>query len=249
MTGSQLETTDGWNVPRGRGHVVSTDKSAEFRQVLKAYRRGHRAGTVLKVEAEENAAIYYILSGWLALSKSTEDGQRQIIDVILPGEIVHPTSADGHSSWIQIESLSYATVAAVPQTEWSKLQAMDPALRQIETTTVAAALSRMSERMLRLGKGTAESRIAYALIEIGMRLTAITEGEACDYHLPMTQQDLGDFVGLSSVHVCRTLRRLRRSGVISTEDHMDITIHDLDRLAGIAEVDLECLRAEIISVR
>ncbi|RBI71536.1 Crp/Fnr family transcriptional regulator [Roseovarius sp. TE539] len=249
MPGPQVETTEGSKAPVGKGDFLFPGTSPDLRQLLKTHHRGFRAGSILKVEAEESGAIYCLLSGWLALSKLTEDGERQIIDVILPGEIVHPSSADSHTSWIQIETLCYATVAVVPQAAWARLEAADPCMRRIEAVTIAASLSRMSERMLRLGKGTAESRIAYALTEICIRLKAIGESDVCDYHLPMTQQDLGDFVGLSSVHVCRTLRRLSRSGVISTADHMDITIHDLDRLAGIAGVDLDRLRAEIISAR
>ncbi|MEI4196849.1 Crp/Fnr family transcriptional regulator [Roseovarius sp. E0-M6] len=229
--------------------LTSPTASCEMRQALQTRKREYCAGTILKVEAEENTATYCVLSGWLALSKSTIDGERQIIDVILPGEILHPTSADGHSSWIQIETLSRASLAVVPRAEWSKLEATDPTIRKLEATTIAASMSRMSERMLRLGKGTAESRIAYALIELCLRLTAIRQSKNREYHLPMTQKDLGDFVGLSSVHVCRTLRRLNRNGVISTMDHMDIRIHDVETLAHIAEVDLDRLRSEIISVR
>jgi CRP-like cAMP-binding protein len=66
------------------------------------------------------------------------------------------------------------------------------------------------------------------------------------FHIPLTQQVLGDFVGLSSVHVSRTLRRLRRQKVLETGDHLDIVVHDVDRLAQIAEVDLDDLRAQII---
>ena len=65
--------------------------------------------------------------------------------------------------------------------------------------------------------------------------------------MPLGQQQLGDFTGLSSVHVCRTLRRLNRVGVIWTGDHMDITIKDLPALAELAQVDLAALRKEIMT--
>ena len=85
-------------------------------------------------------------------------------------------------------------------------------------------------------------RIAYVLIELCIRVGG--RGTGCDgeFHVPLGQQQLGDFTGLSSVHVCRTLRRLNRVGVIWTEDHMDITIKDLPALAELAQVDLETLR-------
>ena len=101
--------------------------------------------------------------------------------------------------------------------------------------------------MLRLGKSCAETRIAYVLIELCLRLSACAQPAGdCAFHVPLGQQQLGDFIGLSSVHVCRTLRRLSRQGIITTGDHMDIEIHDLTALTELAGVDLADLRTEII---
>ncbi|WP_296762630.1 Crp/Fnr family transcriptional regulator [Sediminimonas sp.] len=249
MSSSEVETTPPGMVSRSECGVPFSDASVHLRRVLKAHMHGYRAETILKFEGEDSAAVYCVQTGWLAVSKSMANGARQIIDVILPGEIIDPYSANGHTSSVQIEALSYTTIAVVPRAVWSRLEDSDPELRHTETTTIAASLSRMSERMLRLGKGTAESRIAYAMIELCMRLGAIGECNNGAFHLPLTQQGLGDFVGLSAVHVCRTLRRLSRSGIISTEDHMDVVIHDLDALADVAGVDPERLRGEIIVTR
>ena len=65
-------------------------------------------------------------------------------------------------------------------------------------------------------------------------------------HVPLGQQQLGDFTGLTAVHVCRTLRRLNRLDMIETGDHMDIAIHDVSALAELAGIDLGVLRKEII---
>jgi CRP-like cAMP-binding protein len=109
-----------------------------------------------------------------------------------------------------------------------------------------AAISRMTERMLRLGKGTAESIIAFALCELWLRTTQQGLFDGGAFHIPMTQQQLGDLCGLSAVHICRTLRRLERANVLTVTNHMDIVVHDVDRLAAIAEIDAEALRKEII---
>ena len=218
----------------------------EFQHILKANKRGFRAGTILKIEGGDSSSVYVVLSGWLALSKSLADGARQIVDIVLPGGIVDPTSADGDTSAVQIEALSYAKVAVVPRGAWTKFGASEPMARHLQAATIAAAQSRMSERMLRLGKGSAETRIAYALIELCMRAEAIGERRKGVCHLPLTQQLLGEYVGLTSVHVCRTMRRLTRNGVISIADHMDIVIRDPDTLADIAGVDLASLRQQII---
>ena len=107
-------------------------------------------------------------------------------------------------------------------------------------------MTRMSERMLRLGKGDAESIIAFALCELCLRSTGLSLREVEEFHIPMTQQQLGDLCGLSSVHICRTLRRMARNGILNVRNHMDVTIHDVDTLAEIAEIDPDELRKEIM---
>lgn len=239
----------------GPPKIAFDDMADHLQRLLNGTRRGLRAGSILKMEGDDCSSVYLVLSGWIALSKSLADGARQIIDIVLPGGIIDPSSADGATSAVQIEALSHAKVAVLPEATWASLRASEPDLQQFDTITLAATLSRMSERMLRLGKGSAETRLAYALIELCMRVAAAgtRRGGAmpgarsdCAYHLPLTQQMLGEYVGLSSVHVCRTMRRFARNNLISMADHMDIVIHDIDALAAIAGVEPDALHRQII---
>jgi len=147
---------------------------------------------------------------------------------------------------MQIEVLSYARIAVVPNVTWANLIEGVPMLRMRENRIISSALSRMSERMLRLGKGTAEMRIAYSLIELYLRLSAIGKVDNDRFHIPLTQQQLGEFAGLSSVHVCRTMRRLSRKNILTVNSQMDITILDLQEMAEIAGVDVAVLNTSII---
>jgi len=203
-------------------------------------------GTRLRCEGDESNALFYVADGWLAVSKSLEDGERQILDFILPGETYDPTAADGRTSFVEIEALSDAVVVTTDRAVWARLLRHYRDLWDAESLRDIAAHARQSERMLRLGKCSAETRVAYALIELCLRLSACATPNASAFHVPLGQQQLVDFIGLSSVHVCRTLRRLARQGIITTGDHMNITIHDVAALADLAGVDLAVLRAEII---
>ncbi|SDZ60015.1 cAMP-binding domain of CRP or a regulatory subunit of cAMP-dependent protein kinases [Jannaschia faecimaris] len=227
-------------------HLPDTSGSAALERTLKTHRRGHRAGSMIELEGGKSNVTYCVLSGWLSLSKSMPDGQRQIIDFALPGDILNPTSADNASSTLQIEAVTYTTVSAIPRNIWGSLTDGLPQLSLLENRIIAGTFSRFSERMLRLGKGSAEARIAYALIELYIRLSAIGQVHGDSFHLPLTQQTLGEFVGLSSVHVCRMVRRLSRLGVISMEGHMAITILDMGTLANIAGIDPGRLENSII---
>jgi len=224
--------------------------SAEYRALgalLEAHRLDRARGAVMKLEGEETGSVYFVISGWLAVSKSLHEGQRQIVDIVLPGEFLDPGSANARTSAVEIESLSQVAVAVLAREDWARLLQGYPELRRRFDRDTAAAVSRMSERMLRLGKGATESRIAYALCELCLRVSELGLVRDSAFHIPMTQQQLGDLAGLSAVHVCRTLRRFSRHGVIKVADHMDIRILDLDALAEIAEIDPAALQNEIIT--
>lgn len=215
-------------------------------KTLAQNRRAIRKGSTLKAEGDTSQHRFCVMEGWLAVSKSLQDGERQIIEFILPGETYDPTSADGRTSFAQIEALCDAMVAAVDTATWERLLQDHPDLWHSERLLENAMQARRSERMLRMGKSSAETRIAYILIELCLRLSEEETGEKCAFHVPLGQQQLGDFSGLSSVHVCRTLRRLSRQGVITAGDHMDICVHDMSALVDLAGVDLETLRTEIV---
>ena len=214
--------------------------------ILSRDRQTVARGATLKTEGDESHARYYVLDGWLAAAKSLEDGDRQILDFVLPGESFDPTGADGRTSFVSIEALCAATVVTIDKADWARLLHADADLQRCEHLRAIAAQARQSERMLRLGRASAETRIAYALIELCLRLSGAHGARSCVFHVPLGQQHLGDFTGLSSVHVCRTLRRLGRLGTLTTDDHMDIRIHDLPDLADRAGVNIATLRAEII---
>jgi len=239
-TQEQSRPFDGISTTRS-GHVATS-----LARLLNRNASAVAKGAVLKIEGEESVSRFCVKSGWLSVSKSLPDGEQQILDFLLPGETFDPTAADGRTSAVRIEALCDAVVAILDRQTWERLLDEQPELQFDERLREIAAQTRQSERMLRLGKASAETRIAYALIEFCMRLTAINSTKDGAFHVPLGQKQLGDFTGLSSVHVCRTLRRMNRSGLITTREQMDIIIHDVHALADIAGIDLGTLRKDII---
>jgi CRP/FNR family transcriptional regulator len=215
-------------------------------ELLGRDKRAVAKGTILKNEEDKSNVRFCVLDGWLSVSKMLRDGEQQILDFILPGETYDPTSADENTSFVQIDTLCDAIIVTIDRKAWARLLQDHPDLHYFERVRETAAQARHSERMLRLGKSSAETRIAYALIELCMRLSAIHGATDGGFYVPLGQKQLGDFTGLSSVHVCRTLRRMNRLGLITTHDHMDIKIHDVFVLAELAEVDICALRKRII---
>ena len=230
--------------PTGWGGIA-TDPATHA--LLRAHAHTYAAKTVIRLEGDDSPDVLWVLSGWLCLSKSLPDGQRQIIDFALPGDIISPSSADEATTATQIEAVTDVTLSATPLGAWRKHMLGKPDLETRTRRSVTAFAARMAERVLRLGQCSAEERVAYALLEFCVRLNAIGESRACAYHIPLTQQQVGEFVGLSAVHVCRTMRRMERNGILQADDPMDIRITNVQGLFDLAGTDFETLAHEILA--
>ena len=213
--------------------------------MLTTHSRHYAAGRLIKSDADESHAIYVVMDGWASIFKSMPEGQTQIIDFGLPGDFFDLTAVDGVTVAMGLETVTDATIAAVPLAEWLALERAVPQLAQVNTKETAAIRTRIAERMLRLGRGKADERLAYAFLEMGVRTGAMRDDTMNCYHMPVTQQQIGELMGLTAVHVCRTLRRMARQGLVSTADHIDLCICDRAALEDLAGITAETLAQEI----
>lgn len=221
--------------------------SDPLERMLKANVRKASPGQFLIMEADEADYIICLLSGWLSLSKSLPDGEVQIVDFALPGEIIETGAAKGSVSAVNVEALTDVRVAVIPLSAWDEMKRQRPDLTRVSRHIRLAAHARMAERMLRLGRGKAKRRVAYALLELNIRLEAIGQAKEGKFYIPINQRVLGDFVGLTSVHVCRTLGQLAGDGIIKVRGQMNVEILEVDWLAEMAGVDLQILKCMLFA--
>lgn len=184
-------------------------------------------------EGEVPRLAYIILDGWAARTKMLADGRRQIVGMLLPGDV-----CDAHN--YVLKEMDHSILAL------TRLRVVEVSREQLEEITnrssrlcrafwwhdlVSVAIQR--EWTLNLGQRSAFERIAHFLCETFVRLEALemTQGDSCDF--PIVQNDLADITGLTSVHVNRTLQELRRSGLIVLNNRR-LTIPDLERLKDVA---------------
>ncbi len=203
-------------------------------------------GKTLVYEDEFADHSMLLLDGWIALSKMLPDGETQIIDVMLPGDfaLIGATNAPvAACSVVALSDVRFITIR--PRHMNGSEQAMET-IRELMAAEIVRSQARTAELLLRLGHGNAASRIAYTLLEFYVRLEAIGHTQAVGFNFPMTQHRFGEMVGLSNVHVCRTLRRFERDGVISHADQTTIVLDNINALCDIAGVDLDTLRHEIL---
>ena len=184
-------------------------------------------------EGDKPRGVSVFLDGWACRYKTLEDGRRQIIAYFVPGDMGDLYNFVLREMDHSIAALTPLTVAEFSRETLDEMTARSPRIGQALwwETLVFASIQR--EWTVNLGLRTALERISHLLCELFFRLRAVglADNDTCE--LPVTQVDLGETVGLSSVHVNRTLQELRASGLITLRDRT-LIIHDLDALQTIA---------------
>lgn len=145
-----------------------------------------------------------VLEGWAAGYRITLDGRRQLTNLYLPGELI--------GVWRTSQPSFYHAVMSVSRLSLIEFNTL-PASEVLETE--CALIERQLENSIfRLGCLSAYERMAHLFLELGERLAMRGHGGEDRYHMPLTQELLADLVGISSVHVNRTLQQMRADGVI-----------------------------------
>ena len=170
-----------------------------------------------------------IAHGFAYRQKLTIEGDRQITMVLVPGDLLDLQNLFLRESDHDIQALTPLTFAEIPIEAIREAIDLRPALTQALWTDslVEAAVTR--EWLLNVGRRNAKTRLAHLLCEFQLRLESVGEGEESSYELPMTQEQLGDALGLTPVHVNRMLQALERDSLISRR-HRRIRVIDWPRL-------------------
>lgn len=190
------------------------------------------AGQDIAGEGDRADRVRLVLSGWLARYKTLEDGRRQIVNFILPGQscdaFAYLLARQDHS----ICSLTPVVYSEIERDKFEALVASDRMLAEALWCEALADCSIQREWAVNIGRRMALERVAHLLCEIVERLrpVGLVNGDSCSF--PITQMDLADATGLSVVHLNRTLQELRGSGLIVLRERI-LTISDLDALKNI----------------
>jgi CRP-like cAMP-binding protein len=187
-------------------------------------------------EGDRPSSISLLLNGFMCCYKLVQDGRRQILSFHLPGDIPDLQSLMLRVMDHSIGTLSPCRIAVVPHDSLLALMRRHPDVATLlwRDTLITAAILR--EWMVGIGRRSAYARIAHVLCELMLRMSAVglAEDGTCD--LPLTQNEFADALGLSTVHVNRTLQELRADGLIRLHSG-SLTILDWDELRAVGGFD------------
>jgi CRP-like cAMP-binding protein len=190
-----------------------------------------RAGDILERTGAPSRALL-VLAGWVSEERTLSDGRRQILRLLAPGDVAGLRERQAEAS-SDLAALSDAVVADVTPLRIAISEGRAGA-------EVARAWRKLAEaqeesvvrHIVRLGRLSALERTGQLLLELFERLSAAGLAHGPMMPMPLTQEQLSDHLGLSVVHLNRTLQLLRRDGFIESR-HRQVVFKNLSGLANL----------------
>jgi CRP/FNR family nitrogen fixation transcriptional regulator len=182
-----------------------------------------RAGTEIYGEGDEATAWYRVQSGVLRTCKLLPDGRRQIEDFLFPGDFFGLETRGEHS--FGAEAITSATVVRYSRPRLTAAAASNTRLAARLLDVTLGQLDKVHNRLVLLGRKTAEEKLASFLLEM---LDRSTKADAID--LTMSRTDIADYLGLTIETVSRTFSMMKHEGVIALPNAQHVEILDRDML-------------------
>jgi CRP-like cAMP-binding protein len=187
-------------------------------------------------EGDRPSECCLVVEGFVCRYKLTHEGKRQIFSFHLPGDIPDLQSLHINIMDHSLMTLTPCKLAFIPHESLTELMHQCPRIADVlwRDTLIDAAVFR--EWMMGIGRRSAETRIAHLLCEVLVRMKAVGLANADACELPITQAELGDALGLSTVHVNRSLQELRGKGLITLRGSV-LTVENWGGLKKAGEFD------------
>ena len=215
-----------------------TDDELDFMHTFKTGELHVDPGTTILLEGSNSPQLFTVLDGMGTRYKTLENGRRQVINFLFPGDFTGLQAGIMGEMKHSVEATTHMTLCVFRRNDLWQLFRQHPE-RAYDLTWIAAVEEHfLGETIASLGQRDAAQRIAWALIRIYERLKAVGLEEGASVPLPFRQQDLADALGLSLVHTNKTLKSLRSRGLAAWNDGQ-LALRKIGALAELAMVDLE----------
>jgi CRP/FNR family transcriptional regulator, anaerobic regulatory protein len=219
------------------GHFRAfTEAELRFVDTFKRRELISDAGSTILLEGTHSPHLYSVISGWGFRYKALEDGRRQILNYVLPGDFIGLQGSVMSEMHHSVEALSDMILCVFERNRLFELYERQPELGFDITWLAAREEQMLDEHLLSVGRRSAVERAAYLLAFLYERAEAVSLFPHGGRIAPLTQQHVADTLGLSLVHTNKTLRKLNAQKAIDWLD-AGFEIKDIEVLKQIADWD------------
>jgi len=194
--------------------------------------RAYPAGHILSEAGSLSGHFFSLHSGWAYATRILSDGQRQVLDIFLPGQIMGLRDIGFSRTQTELMALTEVEACPFPIDALEDIFQNSPKLAHVFFLKMAREHALLTERIINIGRRAAKERVAHFLLEMKVRQYA-TEA---DFELPLNQNVIADALGISAVHVSRTLTELRERALVEVAANR-VAIQNLEGLIELAGFD------------
>ncbi len=192
------------------------------------------SGDVIIEQGAQRPRLFTMFSGWGIKYKSLDSGERQVVHLLLPGDLVGLETCVTGVSEFGVQAVTDVTYCAFDAERFSEVATAPGVSRRIMMMQ-AHESSMIAERLTAVGACDAKRNLAHLIASIHLRLLKLGLSQEHGFRLPLSIQQIADCCGLTPVHVHRVLRALREENIVEL-DCRKIEILDLKALREIARV-------------
>ena len=204
-------------VSRLERYVALADSEKRFIEEMERNERKAKSHTPLNRIGDPVGELYVLKYGWAVARSPRIDGRSQIVGIYLPGEVIGLAEiAPGHAIY-DLSMQTDGTICPFPRQAMAEMFARAPRLSALFIALGSIDQLALRRRIVSLARRPARARLIDFLLTLRDRLAVADVGSGQRIHLPFSQAEIGDVVGLTSVYINKLLRRLVEEGLIEID--------------------------------
>lgn len=198
------------------------------------------ANVDLFYEGETTKRAFLLTSGYAYSCRRLIEGQRCIVDIHVPGDVLGWNNLTFGLSQVEVRTLTAVKVVGISRSQLAKAISHDPRNAFLLFGNLGRAHAVLTEHVINLGR-TATARVATLFLEMEARCRRLTDPSRNTFDFPVAQSVLADAIGITPVHLSRVLRSMREANVLSFSDGV-VRIIDRQNLQELSDFDPAFIR-------
>lgn len=213
-------------------YIMLSDTERDLIQRLEETERRCDHSDVIWRQNEEVTSMFVVKSGWMYAYAILPDGRRQVLDIYCPGDILGLRDIAFDYSVNAVAAACDAVLCPFPKSAMDDVFTESPRLATLLYSLGMLENIVVIDRLKTIARQDARERLCYFFLQLYSRLSITNPGMTTRFNLPLTQELIGDALGLSQVHVNRTVRQLEKDGIIG-RDGQEVELLQVDAMRRI----------------
>lgn len=225
-----------------------SDREIELLQALEKDRKSIPKDQLVRDMNDPADYLYTVSSGWMMSYKVLSNGNRQVVDFLLPGQIAGLDDVAFKHASSALLMVTDGDICPFPKQNLHIIFNESPRLTDLFYMMMSREHALRSERIVNMGAKDSLAKLAHFIIEITIRVGRVMDEPSDEINLPVTQEVIGQALGITPIHVNRCLAMLREAGYIN-QHRNKIKILRYDDLCEVAEFDEAYLAEDLSWIR